>query len=137
MVRNLILTAVALAASVSSASAQAEPFSGYRPAGREAYAPRAWRNDRVVVYEVQFRQPEWREQVFTDPTALTAFVQDKRVNGWQLETRRIGRDEYVVRFRLPTWGGSKVFSTRREAEAWADQLEEEQGFQTRIVPKAL
>ena len=132
MLRNLVAAALlGLTVSASAAVAQYGPAGPYHPGpygtGARPFASRP-------SYHVQFRQPEWREQVFDDPYALDEFVQDKKSNGWEVRVIRSGYDQHRVQYRLRNWGGSRFLPSMWEARQWAQELEATQGLQTRIVP---
>jgi hypothetical protein len=132
MLRNLILTTVALASSVATASAQDEPFSRIRSADPGAYAARSGRAARRFAYHVQIRRPYWEAQTFSARRAMAAFADKQRANGWEVQLLPQAPGSFPVRYRLMKWGGSRVLPTRDEAEDWADELEED-GYETRIV----
>jgi hypothetical protein len=79
---------------------------------------------------VQFRQPEWRDYAFDSREEMDQFIYDKQRNGWDVEIYPRG---LRVRYRLTQWGGSQIFDTLPEAEAWARHLERHFGYQPRIV----
>jgi hypothetical protein len=120
MLRKLVFTVVALCLGALPASAQYVPFPGNSP---ELLQP-----PQQSGYWVQFRQPSWRQQEFGSEPEMANFIATQRSLGWEVQV--VG--QYVVRFRLMQWGGSRILPTLPEAQQWADMLAA-QGYQPRIV----
>ncbi len=81
-------------------------------------------------YGVEFRQPDWRDYAFGSQQEMDDFIYDKQRNGWELQ---IFPGQLRVRYRLIQWGGSRILNTLSEAQAWAQHLERQFGYETRIV----
>jgi hypothetical protein len=88
---------------------------------------------QVQGYHVQFRQTYWREQEFTNPADMDAFVAAQRSNGWDVQVLSSPDGNFLVRYRLMRWGGSRDVSTLLAAQLWAQSLAA-QGYEPRIVP---
>lgn len=79
---------------------------------------------------VQFRQPFWRDHIFGSRQEMDEFVDGRGRNGWDLQ---VFPYEFRVRYRLVQWGGSRIFDDLAEARAWARYLQNQEGYETRIV----
>lgn len=106
--------------------------------GLQPIVPEVARHDLTTVtaqpgerrFGVEFRQPEWRDQLFGSQYDMDEFIADKQRNRWDVQ---VFPSELRVRFRLTQWGGSRVFDNLPDAQAWVAYLERQFGYQCRIV----
>jgi hypothetical protein len=124
MFRKSILSAVVLAAGALM------PLGWLGGVGATAQEPLP--QPRGQRYWVQIRHPESQNQQFYTRQDLDYFVNSQRQNGWEVQVANLSDGTFSARYRLMRWGGSRIVDSMREAQWWANELQE-QGYQTRIV----
>jgi hypothetical protein len=135
MFRTLI-TATALFLSLGvfapAATAQRWPPSSSTPPWWAPSGPS--QSPQFGALHVQIRHPNWRETILNSQFEMEQYVAGQRRNGWEVQVTPLSFGRFLVRDRLLSWGGSG-FADTWESARWQERQLQEQGYQTRIMPR--
>lgn len=103
-----------------------QPQIGRPPFGQPPFGRPVFRD----TYQVQIRQLQWQQQVFTNPREAREFEYRMRQQGYQVNCDP-HRDCFHVNFRMPNWVDYRVVVGHQNAHELEHALER-RGFEARV-----
>lgn len=82
-------------------------------------------------FRVEYRNPQWQQQIFFNQFAAQQFANLKRAQGYQVDVDRHG-SHFHVRYRMVRWQLYRVVNNQRDARD-LERFLERQGFDARVI----